>query len=90
MPPPTVLCLLVWLPSYLYGGCSQCCSHQDVLALWSALGLALAGMLKAVLAGLARWLSYPKGEGRLEVVWGKATEGRIILGRSTGEWVSSL
>lgn len=84
--PPTVLSLPVWSPSYLHGGCS----HQDVLALRSVLGLVLAGMLQAVLAGLAGWLGYPAGEGRLEVLCRKPPKGRVMLGRSTGERISSL
>lgn len=67
MPPPAVPSLLVRSPSYLHGGCSR----RDVLARRSVLGLVLAGMLEAVVAGLAGWLSYPKVEGRLEVVCGK-------------------
>lgn len=66
-PPPAVLCPAVLLPGYLCGGCS----HGDVLALLSAPGMGLAGML---LAGLARWLSYPKGEGGWEVLYREPAE----------------
>lgn len=72
MPPPAVLSLLVRLPSCLCGGCSC----RDVLAWRSVLGLVLAGMLKAVIEGLARWPSYPKVEGTLEVVCRKPPKER--------------
>lgn len=81
MPPPAARS-----PSYLQGGCSR----RDALAPRSVLGLVLAGMLEAVLAGLARWQSCPKVEGRLEVVCRKPPKERVMSGRSTGEWISSL